>query len=136
MEESKGGTTMYCPNCRALAKCAAVPTTQVGLPSGQRWHRTDHVDVQWFRRGRECQSCKHTFSTAEVQEQFLDELVELRNALAAIKSNAEAYAREAQAASASLAKLTASLGVLRALDLYKAVQPVGVTPDDKGEAEF
>jgi hypothetical protein len=57
--------------------------------------------------------------SAEVPEEFLDELVELRNALRDIKSNAEAYMRESATASQSLGKLSESLSVLRALKVYK-----------------
>lgn len=71
------------------------------------------------RRGRVCQDCYHEFLTAEVDERFIDELVELRDALAEIKANAEAYVTESAAASRSLSKLSASLGVLRAVKIYK-----------------
>jgi hypothetical protein len=57
--------------------------------------------------------------SAELPEDFLDELVELRNALRDIKANAEAYMDEAERASAGLAKLTNSLSVLRALRIYQ-----------------
>jgi hypothetical protein len=60
--------------------------------------------------------------SAELPEDFLDELVELRNALRDIKANAEAYMDEAERASAGLAKLTKSLSVLRALRIYKEEQ--------------
>jgi hypothetical protein len=49
----------------------------------------------------------------------LFELVELRDALAEIKRNAEQYITESQQASEALQQLTKSLGVLRALRLYK-----------------
>jgi hypothetical protein len=54
-----------------------------------------------------------------VEEDFVDELVELRDALAEIKSNAEAYVKQSKAAGKSLAKLTSALEVLRALKVYK-----------------
>jgi hypothetical protein len=57
--------------------------------------------------------------TAEVKEDFLNELVELREALAAIKEHAESYVEESRAAAESLSQLTASLEVLRALRIYK-----------------
>ncbi|BET26682.1 hypothetical protein RGQ30_21830 [Limnobacter thiooxidans] len=49
----------------------------------------------------------------------MDELVELRNALKDIKKNAEAYSIESANASSSLAKLSESLSVLKALKFYK-----------------
>jgi len=66
-----------------------------------------------------CASCGHKWLSAELPEDFLDELVELRNALRDIKANAEAYMDEAERASAGLEKLTKSLSVLRALRIYQ-----------------
>lgn len=121
MRNAQGGTQMYCPHCKCIRVCEAVPTTKCGalIPAGQRWYRKDYEDVQWFRRGRECKACGQHFITAEVNELFLTELGELRNALASIKKNAEDYVRESHAASESLAKLAASLEVLRALKVYE-----------------
>ena len=72
-----------------------------------------------FRRVRLCQDCEQTFVTAEVDEDFLDELVELRNALSEIKGHAEQYSKESAAASKSLDRLSKSLSVLKALKVYK-----------------
>ncbi len=49
----------------------------------------------------------------------MKELVALRDSLSDIKVNAEKYQTESAAASETLAKLSQSLSVLRALDLYK-----------------
>ncbi|BAS60399.1 hypothetical protein LBWT_X4710 (plasmid) [Leptolyngbya boryana IAM M-101] len=38
--------------------------------------------MQWFRRVRECQTCKHKFPTAETSESLLDEMARLREQLA------------------------------------------------------
>ncbi len=114
-----GGTQMFCPGCKKIRVCRAIPTTELGEKAGQRWYRVWHDDIQWFRRGRECQHCGHQFLTSEVQEGFLDELVELRDALGDLKKNAERYARSSKAAEASLHELTESLQVLRALKIYK-----------------
>jgi hypothetical protein len=110
---------MHCPYCRSVRVCEAISTTQLGKPSGQRWYRKGHEDLQWFRRGRRCQTCQKPFVTAEVDEDFLDELVELRTALAQIKANAEVYVKEAKVASEALNRLTAALGGLRALKIYE-----------------
>lgn len=115
----QGGTQKWCPACDAIRVCAAVNPSQLGYKSGQRWYKTEHADIRWFRRGLVCQSCAHEWLTAEVDEDFLDELVELRNALSEIKQNAEAYVKESDRASRSLEKLSASLQVLRALKVYK-----------------
>jgi hypothetical protein len=119
MRIAQGGTRMFCPHCKRLQMCKAISTTTCGKPSGQRWYREGHEDLQWFRRGRKCLLCRKTFLTAEVEEDFLDELVELRTALAQIKTNAESYVRESSAASEALGRLTKSLNVLKALKLYK-----------------
>lgn len=73
MRVPQGGTQMYCPNCGHVQVCEAVPTTQLGQPSGRRWYKKDHEDIRWFRRGRRCQMCQKSFITAEVDEDFPDE---------------------------------------------------------------
>ena len=119
MRTAQGGTRKWCPQCKEARVCAAVNPSQLGYTSGQRWYTTEHADIQWFRRGLVCQTCSHEWLSAEVPEDFVDELVELRGALRDIKANAEAYARESGKASKSLAKLSESLSVLRALKVYK-----------------
>ncbi|RZS41885.1 hypothetical protein EV673_0200 [Limnobacter thiooxidans] len=119
MKNYQGGTKKYCPHCKQVRVCAAVNPTQLGFKSGQRWYRSQHSDIQYFRRGQVCQTCQHKWPSAEIPEQFLDELVELRNALKDIKKNAEAYSIESANASSSLAKLSESLSVLKALKFYK-----------------
>lgn len=125
MRVSKGGTDMFCPSCKQVTTCKAVPAAQFTYdPSdyGQRKYYTKHEDINWFQRGRECLSCGHEFVTAEVDIEFLEELVELRDALSTIKANAEAYVKESSAASQSLSKLSESLSVLRALKVYKVAK--------------
>jgi hypothetical protein len=117
-----GGTNMYCPGCDTITPCKAVPAAQVTYDSSdyaQRQQYTEHSDIQFFQRGRKCLECGHKFVSAEVNLGFLEELVELRHALSSIKANAERYVKESAAASSSLAELSASLGVLRALKIYK-----------------
>jgi hypothetical protein len=100
MRVQKGGTDMYCPSCKKVSTCKAVPAAQVTFdPSDytQRRYYTKHDDIQFFQRGRECLSCGHEFVSAEVDLGFLEELVELRDALRAIKSNAETYVKESAA---------------------------------------
>ena len=110
---------MYCPSCQEIQDCKAIPEGKAGLKGGQRWQRTDYPDLQWFRRVRQCLYCEEIFVTAEIRENILEELVALRYALSDIKINAEKYQRESVAASKTLSKLSESLSVLRALDLYK-----------------
>ena len=125
MRVTKGGTDMFCPSCKQVTTCRAVPAAKVTYdPSdyGQRKYYTKHEDINWFQRGRECLSCAYEFVTAEVDIEFLEELVELRGALSTIKANAEAYIKESAAASQSLSKLSESLSVLRALKVYKSAK--------------
>ncbi len=92
MKVTQGGTKLWCPTCKRVTVCKGINPSYVAGESGQRWHRADHKDIQWFRRGRECLSCSSQFLTAEVDEDFLGELVRLRDTLKSIKVNAEAYA--------------------------------------------
>lgn len=122
MRIAKGGTDMWRPNCESISTCKAIPAAQVTFDAGdyaQRMHYEKHPDINFFQRGRECQSCGYSFVSAEVDLAFLEELVELRNALHSIKSDAESYVKESEAAAMSLGKLTKSLKVLRALKIYQ-----------------
>ncbi len=118
MRTEQGGTRKWCPKCQQIKVCTAVNPSQLGERSGQRWYREGHTDIQWFRRGLICRHCNHRWLSAEVPEDFVDELVELREALKDIKVNAEEYIREAGKASRSLERLGKSLSVLRALRIY------------------
>lgn len=118
-----GGTYMWCPGCRNITPCAAIPLTWFGTDREQRVYRETHPDLNWFRRGRKCKECRHTFLTSETNEEFLEELCELREALSTIKRNAERYIAESDSAAASLKKLSDSLGVLRFLKIYRG-EPV------------
>ncbi|WP_418647672.1 hypothetical protein ACNQFN_00405 [Thauera butanivorans] len=116
---AQGGTKKWCPTCQSINVCAAVNPSSLGEESEQRWYQKDHTDIQWFRRALVCLECGSSWLTAELPESFLDELVELRDALREIKENAEIYVNESDKASETLKKLSASLSVLRALNAYK-----------------
>lgn len=90
--------------------------SKVGEGSGQRFYKTDHEDLQYFRRFRRCENCYNEFETAEVEEKFLREIVKLRTALADIKLNAAAYQEDAKKTAEKLDKLSKSLAVLKALE--------------------
>ena len=113
-----GGTQMYCPSCKEITICTAIPLIQVGLTTGQRVYRKEHQDINWFRRGRKCTECSKKFVTAEIDEDFITELVKLRNALGTIKQHAEKYSKEAIQAAATLDELSESLEILKALKIY------------------
>ena len=120
MARSGGGTTMWCPQCKRAQKCRYIPgrgVTDNTKDYGRLWYFASHQDVQFLQRGRECLSCGYRFLTTECDMQFLRELIELRNALVAIRSNAESYMSESKRASDSLSALHQSLSVLKALKL-------------------
>ena len=112
---------MFCKQCNKITVCKGVDPRQVvaSAKTGRRFYRTRHEDLQYFRRGRICLACNSSFLSAEIREDFLSELTELREALGQIKRNAENYISQASAASESLSELTESLDVLRALKIYK-----------------
>ena len=110
---------MWCAHCNTISVCEAVQPSTIGGKAGQRWYKIAHKDVHFFRRGRRCLSCRKCFFSAELQEDFVNELVELRDALAAIKKDAEQYIEDSKKTTQSLASLNASLGKLRALKLYQ-----------------
>ena len=122
MRVAKGGTDVWCPNCREFTTCKGVSPAEVTGDSDDRDQRrwfAEHPDIAFFQRGRICKVCDHEFVTTEVEVGFLEELIELRGALAQIREHAEAYAKESAKASKSLAALSESLGVLRALKVYR-----------------
>lgn len=117
--KSEGGTDMYCRGCDRITPCKGVLASQVTHDSSDRAQRQAYDGIEFFQRGRICLECGHKFVSVEVEWAFLEELVELRDALGPIKGNAESYIMESASASSSLAKLSESLGVLRALKIYK-----------------
>lgn len=129
MKIETGGTDMWCPKCEKITTCKAVQPRDVNrfISSSRRSHKKEHVDVRFFRRGRICLVCQHKFLTAEAREDFLTELVELRDALAAIKRDAEQYIVDSQQTGRSLSSLNESLSKLRALEIYQNHEP-GANP--------
>ena len=109
---------MYCPSCRTIRVCQSPSLSSIGESSGQRWRHTEHADLNWFRRARRCLTCGEEFITAELNEKYLDELVELRNALSEVKQKAEQFVTKSKSATKSLDALTKSLDTLRALKIY------------------
>ena len=119
MRVKQGGTKKFCPRCQTVTVCKSISLSSIGEKAAQRWYRSDHKDIQWFRRGNRCSDYGWDLITAELEESLVDELCELRDALGEIKKNAEQYMAESGRASDSLKELTASLEILRALDIYQ-----------------
>ena len=63
----------------------------------------EHEDIHFFRRGQQCQTCYRYWYSAEVDEDFIYELVRLRNELRDIKKTAEAHSKESEYGSLRLA---------------------------------
>ena len=116
---------MFCKNCNKVTVCKGVVPKQVlaTVKAGRRFYRTAHEDVHYFRRGRICLTCNTSFLTAEMREDFITELTDLRDALGRIKQDAEKYIEQAGVAAESLKDLTSSLDSLRALRIYKKNNP-------------
>jgi hypothetical protein len=116
MRNAQGGTGKWCPRCQQICVVKVVPLSSLGYAAGQRYYRTDHKAINWFRRGLECQDCFHSWPSAELPESYILELIKLRDALQDIKTHAETYSKEAEGAATSLAELRKSLSVLLALE--------------------
>lgn len=116
---------MWCSNCQKITSCKAVSPKEVNsnLPSSRRFYKTEHSDVHFFRRGRVCLKCQHKFLSAEAREDFLTELVELRDALAVVKRDAEQYLVDSKQTAKTLSSLNETLGKLRALKVYQKQEP-------------
>lgn len=122
MKNGSGGTAMWCSDCKVIRTVRAIPgkdVTSRNRDYAQRRHHSEHKDLHFFQRGRECLSCGKKFLTAEIDLAYLFELAQLRDALKDLKHHAERYQDEASKAASSLAGLTSSLDVLRALQIYK-----------------
>ena len=81
---------MWCQQCQSIKPCKKVEPSSLNPKykdgcSGQHWHMAGHKDIQFFRRGRVCQSCGSVEITAETPEIWLHELVRLRNGKALLE---------------------------------------------------
>ena len=77
-----GGTKKHCPECEEVRVCKVLPTE-----SHKNFFRYDnnmvetqkHVDnINYFKRRLQCQTCFHTWTTAEVESKHLTELISIR----------------------------------------------------------
>lgn len=119
---AKDGTDQYCPKCKRITTCKALPPSALGSKQGQRLGMRHHSDIQWFRRVRKCNTCNHTFYTAEIQEAFLDELRELRSKLNTIKARIQSYQKIAITTSNAVEELRSSLDSIESIDLFESVR--------------
>ncbi len=77
-----GGPNMWCPNCKKVTNCKAMPLYKFGKSSSRNWRINSNSDIIWFRRIRQCQECNESFTSAETEEALLSELFELRTRVA------------------------------------------------------
>lgn len=124
MKTETGGTLMWCSSCKEVTSCKSVYVRHINenIQTARRLYQSDHDDIQFYRRGRKCLTCGNGFLTAEAREDFLNELVELRDTLAAIKHDTERYIADSTRTAHSLNSLNESLGKLRALEIYQRQQ--------------
>lgn len=85
---TSGGPLLFCPQCGKHNRCRSVPLRlavdlNTELKKSRNIYFKSHSDIQWYRRTRQCSACSGVFVTAEVDEKFLNELVELRGRLLA-----------------------------------------------------
>lgn len=93
MRNKQSGTQKWCPQFESLRVVKSVPPASLGEIPHQRVYKTKYEDLKLFRRGQECQTCWHTWLSAEVHEDFINELVKLRDDLRDIKKNAETHSK-------------------------------------------
>lgn len=112
MKEAKGGTDKWCPTCEEIRVVKVVDPSSWGEDRGQRWQHPQHPDLVWFRRGLICQTCGWEWTSAEIPESFVTELMALRNLVFKLRASAEAHVEAADQAANSLNDLRASLSDL------------------------
>lgn len=105
----------WCENCEAIRPCRSVNPSDYGEDSARRFYDEDHSDLRWFRRVRVCDVCGYDFRTIEIEEKHLEELTELREALADLKANAAIFESDIKKTGSTLKDLSKALKVLRAL---------------------
>src|SRR2546427_12948634 len=130
MKTPIGGTAMWCPKCGKVRVCASPSLSSIGRRSGQRRRKAHHEDIHLFRRARVCSSCGHQFTTAEIDETLLAELIVLRTALRTVKRDAKILTRQFKILTNSLNSLLMSLDSLRPVDIYKPVKPTKAYQDN------
>jgi hypothetical protein len=102
---SDGGTNMYCHRCSEIKSCEVIGLSTFGTENSffgdyeieQRRSIEKYPDLQFFMRGRQCQTCGNKFITVEIREDAINELVELRDKLVSIKDKANSFNEKASA---------------------------------------
>lgn len=124
---ARSATQLYCPHCKAIRSCNVADYHDAkdfaGEPGQQRWYRKDHPDINWFRRVRQCSTCSELFTTVELDEQLLLELVRLRERVGELRSKIDTHNIAAKAASDALNQLSAAIGRFDLPEPPKVAEP-------------
>jgi hypothetical protein len=86
---ARSATILWCPGCEDCRPCRVVTASEAENfddydfdgAYGNRFHVTDHEDLNFFLRYRQCSVCGFQFQTVEILREFLYELARLRNAV-------------------------------------------------------
>ncbi len=114
---------LYCPNCKCIQTCKRADyhsAKDFTGDYGQRWEFTDHADIKWYRRVRQCLACDQLFTTAEIEERVLRELVYLRNRVEELRKTIEVHKAAAKSASDALDQLSSALDAIAGVESKKA----------------
>lgn len=109
------GTNKWCPECKTVRVVEAVKPSLAGAESDQHCYTTNPENIDFYRRGQQCQTCHHLWLSAEVPEYILDELVRLRSISRFDLKRVEEHSKETKE---SLARLNKSLSDLRTFVIY------------------
>ena len=85
---------LYCPNCKRYQIVRVSNSYDSKAWTGDHNHKLyfkENPDITWHRRVRQCSVCDQQFSTAEIEERYLDELVQLRKSVVQLRSRLERY---------------------------------------------
>lgn len=85
--ETGGGTKLWCPKCDQIRVCKVLWYDNL---SKGNFVSKEFPDLHWRERPRECNICGHHFSTYEIENSVVDELIELRKLILEIKRSIEA----------------------------------------------
>jgi len=81
--ENTNGTKTWCKECQSVTECRV---SEYENDSKGIFTDTKYADLNYRIRPRECLECGDQFRTCEIDESYIDELVELRNLMGAISS--------------------------------------------------
>ena len=115
---------LYCPNCKKItsSKNADYETAKAFTGDyGPGFAFNDHPDIKkWYRRVRVCLACEQEFTTAEIDEHVLQELVYLRIRVEELRKTIEVHKAAAKSASDALDQLSSAVDAIAEVESKKA----------------